>query len=327
MATRKRQSARGGKPAAERLFHGSRIRANTYTARQRATIAETIKPISAETALADFGALRARDHSRAAGLSRVGNNAVDRFTYGERLNTVGSKGINFYDLLFNKEVLREKRYVQNVLAFCERTDAVPQPVEKTWARIMSMYFGSVNIFRPLIAAKLYELFRPTCVLDPTMGWGGRLVGAMVLDVPKYIGIDSNLALKKPYREMLKLLKPESKTRVSLKFQDALDVNYEKLTYDMVLTSVPYYSVELYGGACSPYATKAEWDNMFYKPLFRRTFDGMAPGGYYCLNIPREIYESACEPLFGVAHAAISFEKKPRPNSYAESIYVWKKPGG
>ena len=326
MATRKRRSARGGKPAAERLFHGSRIRANTYTARQRAAIAATIKPISPEAALADFGALRARDHSRAAGLSRVGNNAVDRFTYPERLNTVGSKGISFYDLLFNKDVLREKRYVQNVLAFCERTDAVPQPVEKTWVRIMSMYFGSVNIFRPLIAAKLYELFRPTCVLDPTMGWGGRLVGAMVLDVPRYIGIDSNLALKRPYREMLKLLRPESKTKAVLKFQDALTVDYSKLKYDMVLTSPPYRNLELYGAdGAPPYASKEDWDSEFYMPLFRRTFDGLQPGGFYALNVPADIYKSACVPLLGPAQAVISFEKKERPGTYKESVYVWRKP--
>lgn len=325
MATRKRRAPRGGGPAAERTFHGSRIRANTYSARERAAIAATIKPVSDAGALADFGALRARDHSRAAGLSRVGNAAVDRFTYAERLNTVGSKGINFYDLLFNREVLREKRYVQNVLAFCERTDALPQPIEKTWARIMSMYFGSVNIFRPLIAAKLYELFVPACVLDPTMGWGGRLVGAMALNVPRYIGVDSNLALKRPYRAMLKLLKPESKTKAVLKFEDALGVDYAGLKYDMVLTSPPYYSTEKYGGADSPpYATKDEWDNMFYKPLFRRTFDAMQRGGHFCLNIPQEIYERACAPLFGPAHAVISFEKKPRPNAYKESVYVWRK---
>ena len=32
--------------------------------------------------------------------------------------------------------------------------------------------------------------------DPCMGWGGRLVGACALDIPKYIGIDLNKSLEK-----------------------------------------------------------------------------------------------------------------------------------
>ena len=301
-----------------------RIRKNTYSRRQRAAIADIIKPLSDADALVDFNNLRAFERPN-AGLSRVGNKVVDRFTYHERLNTVGNKGINFYDLLFNREMFLEKRYVQNAIAFCERDDARLQPIEKTWIRVMTMYFGSVNIFRPLIAAKLYDLFAPTCVLDPTMGWGGRLVGAMVRDVPRYIGIDSNTNLRAPYKKLLKLLKPQSKTKAALRFEDALGVDYTKLKYDMVLTSPPYFHIEKYGDADdSLYTTKDEWYNLFYKPLFRRTFDSMQIGGYYCLNVPEEIYANACAPLFGAAHAVISFEKKPRPNNYKENVYVWRK---
>jgi hypothetical protein len=48
--------------------------------------------------------------------------------------------------------------------------------------------------------------------------------------------------------MVKLLKPHTDTRVKLMFKSALDVDYSKLEYDMVLTSPPYYDIEVYRNA-------------------------------------------------------------------------------
>jgi hypothetical protein len=70
------------------------------------------------------------------------------------------------------------------------------PDLSVWVAIFNMYFGSVNIFRPLVSAKIYEIFKPTSILDFTMGWGGRMVGAMALNVKKYTGIDNNKNLQK-----------------------------------------------------------------------------------------------------------------------------------
>ena len=96
--------------------------------------------------------------------------------------------------------------------------------------------------------ELYSRFKPKSVLDFTMGWGGRLVGACALDVPNYIGIDSNKQLKEPYQRMVKLLnKLGTNTKINLMFKDALKVDYSKLDYDCVLTSPPYYNVEVYEG--------------------------------------------------------------------------------
>jgi hypothetical protein len=50
---------------------------------------------------------------------------------------------------------------------------------------------------------------------------------------KKYGIDNNKNLQKPYKDMVKLLKPHTDTRVKLMFKSALDVDYSKLEYDMV----------------------------------------------------------------------------------------------
>jgi hypothetical protein len=58
------------------------------------------------------------------------------------------------------------------------------PDLKVWVAIFNMYFGSVNIF-PTSGFQNIQIFKPTSILDFTMGWGGRMVGAMALNVKKY----------------------------------------------------------------------------------------------------------------------------------------------
>jgi hypothetical protein len=171
----------------------------------------------------------------------------------------------------------------------------------------------------------YCRFRPNSVLDMTMGWGGRLVGACALDVPKYIGIDANVHLRGPYKQMTKFLASQCKTKVELYFQDALTVDYTQLDYDMVLTSPPYYNIEKYNSVES-YTQKDEWDAVFYRPLFLRTYKSLKRGGHFCLNIPVELYERVCVRLMGDAQMRFELKKESRSKSdtYKEYVYVWRK---
>ena len=159
-----------------------------------------------------------------------------------------------------------------------------------------------------------------------MGWGGRLVAACALNIPHYIGIDLNKSLEKPYADMVRELKQLSTTKITLYFKDALAIDYSKLKYDMVFTSPPYYNKEVYAG--SEKLSKDEWDEQFYIPIFTKTYNGMAKGGWYCLNIPIEVYERVCLKLFGGADKKIPLKKSVRQKgggeNYKEYIYVWKK---
>ena len=170
---------------------------------------------------------------------------------------------------------------------------------------------------------IYIRFRPKSILDFTMGWGGRLLGACALDIPYYIGIDINKNLKQPYNDMIKLLKNYSKTNIKIIFNDALKVDYSKLNYDLVLTSPPYYNIELYTGTKKQ--SIEEWNNNFYIPLFTNTYKYLQTNGYYCLNIPNNIYNNICIKLFGKSKYKIPLIKKSRNiNNYEEYIYIWQK---
>ena len=301
------------------------LRKNNYTRKQKEGFSNQVYNLTDQDVLTDFMKLAEIGCEKHAALSTVGNDVVNRFTAAERLNTSGYQNISFYDVLFNKTQLKRENYVKKLLAFYKK-NRKGYPEIKVMFRLTNLYFSSVSIFKPLIAMDVYCRFQPKCVLDFTMGWGGRLVGACALNVPNYIGIDSNRNLKTPYNKMCKFLKKHSTTDIKLYFQDALSVDYSKIDYDLVLTSPPYYNIELYNNGSNNQKTKEEWDEQFYKPIFQKTYKYLKTGGHYCLNIPEEVFREVTVKILGNPFAKIPLPKAQRSSGekYHEYIYVCKK---
>jgi hypothetical protein len=257
----------------------------------------------------------------------TGNKVVDAFTFSERLNTLSKHGLSFYEFWAHRNAFAKKPYIRKFLAYSKKARNY-ENADVTWYNAYRRNYGSVNIFKPLLAMEYYVKYKPQCVLDFTMGWGGRLVGACALDVPKYIGIDANANLKTPYSQLTSFLQPQTKTDMTLLFQDALKVDYTQWKYDMVFTSPPYYNVEKYKHTTA-YATTKDWDELFYRPLFYATYAGLQKGGVYCLNLPKTVYERVCIPLLGKAHQRFPMRLMERNTArkqkeYKEYVYVWKK---
>ena len=286
------------------------------------SITKKIKNISEADAIKSYYNLKKRDLTTITNETRVGNIFVDYFTFPQRLETTSKKGMSYFEFVLDIEY-QKKTYIQRLIAYQAGTDE-----HVALYRVFTLHCGAIGLFKPVTAMEIYSRFKPTSVLDFTAGWGGRLVGACALDIPNYIGIDSNVELKKPYQRMTDLLVNElgTKTRIKLLFQDALSVDYSELDYDMVLTSPPYYNIEVY--QCMDRRTYDEW-NTFYKQLFTMTYKYMKVG-YYCLNINIQTYENVCIELFGEADIVIPLKKKLHPknkyskNIYKENIYVWNK---
>jgi len=326
--TQKRRA--GGK---RRASHTRKRRSMTNASKQ--TLALQIREYSPEQIDQDFARLRAIGCRAKNQSSRihVGNRVVDWATFAQRLDTVGSKGIRFYDFWQNRESYRSKSYVRKYIDYANRQHRQTEP--KLWYNLFRFYFTSINCFRPLVAMEYYCMFKPKCVLDMTAGWGGRLVGACALDVPRYVGIDNNENLKEPYKRLAAFLKPRSKTEIDFRVQDALTVDYSNIEYDMVLTSPPYYDLEVYRGGSAPFATPEggtntndNYDTQFYRPLFSKTYEHLAKGGHYCLNIPEKIYDRVCVDLLGPYTLRFPLKKSDRQSikkkQYVEYVYVWRK---
>jgi hypothetical protein len=298
----------------------------------KAKIAKKLFGYSPEVIDSDFKRLsniNCNNIQQVSTMSIAGNKLIDYYTGKQRLDTKGDKGIkgiSFYEFWKHRNTYKKKPYIRKTLDYS--LNKFPNRDEvKRWKYIYDLYASSITIFRPITAMSVYCKFKPHAVLDPTMGWGGRLLGAYIAGVPEYIGIELNTDLKEPYKQLINDIKkrnPDNHTKFKLMFQDALTVDYSKLHYDMVFTSPPYYNIEQYKG--TPIRTKEEWKHQFYIPLIEKTWTYLQKNGVYCLNVPIDIYKDICFPILGKETYTLPLKKTKRTSSdkYKEFIYCWKK---
>lgn len=133
-----------------------------------------------------------------------------------------------------------------------------------------------NLFHANLASRLYSLFGGTRVLDPCAGWGDRLVGALANPaVTLYRGFDPNPLLVEPHTRIVETFGPRrgngSDTSFLVQhvpFEDSdilgslrgtpfeVDASAQQLLgqqqapapFDLVLTSPPYFDLEVYNEA-------------------------------------------------------------------------------
>ena len=317
------------------------------TQENKKMIANKIKPIGEIDAETDFEALKNivdnallsenYDSESGSGIEfkeRVGNNIVDFFTFQERLETRGKYNVTFFDFVKNIEEFKKKKFIQNMFTYYS-TVKNARGLKNEYIVLKEVYnicISAINIFRPLMAVEVYAKYKPSVVLDPCAGWGGRAVGAAVCENIQYFGIDINNSLQIPYQRMCAFLNSRCKSksnlnpRIRMTIADAVTYDYSQIEpkYDMVFTSPPYYFIEKYSHNSVYNNSKDEMDQEFYAPLFSQTYLHLLPGGCMALNVNREIYQRVCVRLFGPAHQTMNCKKSKRQNDYREMIYIWIK---
>jgi hypothetical protein len=290
-------------------------------------VTKTIYPYTLNEIIQDFESLKNVDCDNINNRSKHGSKFVNYFTAYERLNTKGRLGISLLDFYINfNDYYNSKYYIRNGInsAFKGKFFKDKQKMITNLKSFYNLYLGNVGIFRPIIAKEMICRYKPKKMLDFTMGWGGRLVAACAENIESYIGIDLNTNLKPYYENMVKLLKKLSTTDITLFFKDALTVDYSKLDYDFVLTSPPYYNIEIYNK--NSVITNEEWNEKFYIPIFEITYKYLQKGGVYCLNVPDYIYNDVALKVLGKCKEKhpLGRPKRLKSDLYSEYIYVWKK---
>jgi len=301
----------------------------TYTFEEKTDIAGKIKNICYETIdkemdkLIEIGSSAYSMSPR----SRIGNNIVDYFTFVERLHTKGKYNVSFYEFLSNIEFFKEKKFIQNMFTYYNNVkNASGKKHEYVVCKeIYNISISAINIIRPLVYMEIYSrpLIKPKSILDFCAGWGGAAVAAAALNIDNYTGIEINFSLKRPYEELKEFLKKKSHTKIDMRFEDALQVDYSVLDYDFVFTSPPYYFIQKYENNAI-YKSKLEMDEKFYIPLFTNTFKHLKPKGIYAINVCKEVYDNVLKPLLREANEIFSYKKSKRQNNYEEKVYVWTK---
>ena len=124
--------------------------------------------------------------------------------------------------------------------------------------------------------------------------------------------------------MKETLSKLSSSNIEFIISDFFSVNLNEIKYDMVIMSPPYYTIEIYNNQPHIYKTKKDWNNNFYRPLFKSCYNGLDTNGVMAINVPPEIYKNCLVPLFGNAQEFIPLSKYNKNNKYKELIYIYFK---
>ena len=145
---------------------------------------------------------------------------------------------------------------------------------------------------------------------------------MAMGVP-YIGIDTNTGLRDAYAGLVAL---EPSANVRIFFQPAETFDFSQHTYDLVLTSPPYYRLEEYD-QMPDYGSKEGFFIRFLRPVVAAAWEHLSVGGHMVLNMPEDLYEAIREcmpPISYRLHMPIQNRHSKTPGKRGEPIFVWHK---
>ena len=175
----------------------------------------------------------------------------------------------------------------------EITEISPESKHKSESVMRSLlrrYTGTqcVSNFRPTAAACLYSHFAHpgAMVWDMSMGYGGRILGAIISDI-NYIGTDPAELTFKGLKEIKKDFGRENRHYFLNKCGSETFVPKEN-TLDFAFTSPPYFNWEQYGEeegqSYNQYSGNEEWNNGILRTTIQNAYIGLKKGKYMGLNV-------------------------------------------
>ena len=164
--------------------------------------------------------------------------------------------------------------------------------------MLRRYSGTqmVSNFRPTAAAAMYDVFvdkdsplegtTAGTVWDPSMGYGGRLLGAIAAGV-NYIGTDPCIPTYKGLEEILNDYRnPHNHYFLYRQGSETFIPDDESL--DFVFTSPPYFGWEAYGDepeqSSIKFSTSDMWKEKFLKQTIANAYKGLKKGKKLALNV-------------------------------------------
>jgi hypothetical protein len=169
--------------------------------------------------------------------------------------------------------------------------STPYPSEIRKMIIMTSGLGSVTKYRTVTAKAIVQYFGAKQIFDPCVGWGGRMLGTLAAgkDI-YYTGCEPD---KNTSDGLMNILNDES---IPKEITDRADIYNEpvekvlpilKEKYDMILTSPPYFNLELYTNGQQSTSTYKDWETWitnWLKPTVLGCLALVKNGGTSCWSV-------------------------------------------
>ena len=188
-----------------------------------------------------------------------------------------------------------------------------QRIFPTALQIFRLGLGQPAVnFPPLTAKFLYEHFTEHCkdekitVYDPSAGWGGRMLGAAASG-KSYIGFEPCDETYKSLKELVSYLKLPNITL----YNDVAENmnNYDFKNVDIILTSPPYFNLEIYSnkGSETKHSNYTDWVTKWLSPLVKMSTDRLNPLGWSCWNVHNIGKMKIIDDIFSI-HKNLNYEQ-------------------
>ena len=162
--------------------------------------------------------------------------------------------------------------------------------ESVMRSLLRRYTGTqcVSNFRPTAAACLYShfAFPGAMVWDMSMGYGGRILGAIISDI-NYVGTDPAELTFKGLQQIKEDFGRDNRHYFLNKCGSEVFEPKENCL-DFAFTSPPYFNWEQYGEeegqSFNQYSGNEEWNNGFLRKTIQNAYKGLKKGKYMGLNV-------------------------------------------
>ena len=207
--------------------------------------------------------------------------------------------------------------------------------------IWNIGYKKCSTFKPKLEKFFIDFFKARKILDLSSGWGDRLVGAMASDIDCYHGFDPNPCLHPNYKKIIKTLKNHQVNKnaeFKIKKQPFEKAKLKPNFYDLMMTSPPYFTMEIYNSdpitsktqSVSSVNSEKEWFDNFLLVWINKIKKALKKDGILALNINQfknqnyvywllnYMYKSRDWNYLGIiSHSKID-KNNPQPT------FVWKK---
>jgi hypothetical protein len=186
------------------------------------------------------------------------------------------------------------------------------PYKSEIRRMLTLTAGMSNVtkYRTVTAKAIVSHFGAKRVLDPCVGWGGRMLGSLAAagDVT-YTGFEPEPRTAAGLLGILGDLPASVASRASVTAVPA-EVGLAALAdaalqYDMILTSPPYYNLEIYSDTDTAQSTVThptweDWCENWLRPVILAALERLTATGTSCWSV-KNIRTDHVYPLAKVVH--------------------------
>jgi len=196
------------------------------------------------------------------------------------------KGVSVKSL-FNQELI-EKALMQNL-----QMHSTPYKSEIRRMIVMTCGLGNVTKYRTVTSKAIVQYYGAKRVLDPCTGWGGRILGSLSASKETYyVGCEPDPNTSKGLRGILEDTSiPQAVRSRGRILEKPAEVALAELAtmekFDLILTSPPYFNLELYTAgdqSTCVYTTWDTWTEKWLKVVILGCLACLKEGGVSCWSV-------------------------------------------